>query len=469
MLEHLSLLNDGRLTNAAVLLFGKRPQRFLISSEIRCAHFHGTEVAKPIPSYQVYKGTAFELVDQAVDFVLSKINRSIGTRAESVQAPTTYEIPKEVVTEAIVNAVAHRDYAVGGSVQVMLFSDRLEVWNPGRLPPSLTLEKLRVAHGSVPGNPLLAESLYLAEYIERMGIGTLDMIRRCGEAGLPEPEFAVADGFVARVRRPQSSACVVTAYSDRAPLADVDLLALFPNGTWKRSATDERGEAGIELHSLDRPLTVFAAAPGFAACLEQGWRPAERALSLQLSPLADGGSAIFPEATGYLPGFRGRLNPIRDAHGRTYLYASNIAINGGRQQPVEFALGEELRLMDSDGKELLVRIADIVSRSALIEYWAIQDSPRRQPESRPESQPESLEARVLALLAAGPMSKAELSTRLGQKEISGQLNKVIRLLRADRKIAYTLPDKPQSRHQKYRLAPERQADGASPRAGSAGA
>ena len=70
LLEHLNLLNDGRLTNAAVLLFGKSPQRFLISSEIKCAHFHGTEVAKPIPSYQVYKGTAFELVDQAVDFVL---------------------------------------------------------------------------------------------------------------------------------------------------------------------------------------------------------------------------------------------------------------------------------------------------------------------------------------------------------------------------------------------------------------
>ena len=201
LLEHLNLLHEGRLTNAAVLLFGKSPQRFLISSEIRCAHFHGTEVAKPIPSYQVYKGTAFELVDQAVDFVLSKINRSIGTRAESVRASRTYEIPMEVVTEAVVNAVAHRDYTENGSVQVMLFSDRLEIRNPGRLPPPLTLEKLREAHRSVPGNPLLAESLYLAEYIERMGTGTLDMIRRCVDAGLPEPEFAVTDGFVTTVTR----------------------------------------------------------------------------------------------------------------------------------------------------------------------------------------------------------------------------------------------------------------------------
>ena len=227
LLEHLNLLNDGRLTNAAVLLFGKSPQRFLISSEIKCAHFHGTEIAKPIPSYQVYKGTAFELVDQAVDFVLSKINRSIGTRAEGVRAPRTYEIPKEVVTEAIVNAVAHRDYTDNGSVQVMLFADRLEVWNPGRLSPPLTLEKLRVPHRSVPGNPLLAESLYLAEYIERMGTGTLDMIRRCVEVGLPEPEFTVTDGFITTVRRKALAGQVVGQVTGQVADEVMTILAVF--------------------------------------------------------------------------------------------------------------------------------------------------------------------------------------------------------------------------------------------------
>ena len=201
LLAHLNLLNNGRLTHAAVLLFGKSPQRFLISSEVKCAHFHGIEVAKPIPSYQVYKGTVFELVDQAVDFVLSKIALHVGTRAESVRAPVTYEMPKEVVTEAIVNAVAHRDYTSNGSVQVMLFADRLEVRNPGQLSHPLTLEKLREPHNSLPVNSLLAKSLYLAEYIEQMGTGTLDMIRRCVGAGLSEPEFAITDGFVTTVRR----------------------------------------------------------------------------------------------------------------------------------------------------------------------------------------------------------------------------------------------------------------------------
>ena len=201
LLDHLNLRKNGRLTNAAVLLFGKAPQRFLISSEIKCAHFHGTQVAKPIPSYQVYKGTVFDLVDHAVDFVLSKIALSVGTRAESVQVPVAYEIPKEVVTEAVVNAVAHRDYTSAGSVQVMLFADRLEIWNPGRLPPPLTIEKLRIPHESIPGNPLLARAMYLVKYIEQMGTGTLDMIERCVHAGLREPEFEGSGEFVIRIRR----------------------------------------------------------------------------------------------------------------------------------------------------------------------------------------------------------------------------------------------------------------------------
>lgn len=202
VLAHLDLLDDDLPVNAAILLFGKHPQRFTLSSEVKCAHFHGAEIAKPIPSHQVYKGTAFELVDQAIDFVMSKINLSVGTRKHGPQAPVKYEIPREVVAEAIVNAVAHRDYNSNGSVQVMLFTDRLEVWNPGTLPPELTLDKLREPHKSIPVNPLLAKPLYLTKYIESMGTGTGDMIRQCRTLGLPEPEFSLTDGFVTTIWRP---------------------------------------------------------------------------------------------------------------------------------------------------------------------------------------------------------------------------------------------------------------------------
>ena len=188
-LAHMNLLDGAQPSHAAILLFGENPQKFLPTAEVKCLHFHGIEVRKPIPSYQVYKGTVFDQVDNAVDFVMAKIVRSVGTRIQGPQAPVEYELPKEVVAEAIVNAVAHRDYTSHAGGQVMLFADRLEVWNPGELPPTLTLERLREPHASIPRNPLIAEPLYLAHYIEKAGTGTLDMIARCRDVGLPEPDF----------------------------------------------------------------------------------------------------------------------------------------------------------------------------------------------------------------------------------------------------------------------------------------
>ena len=201
-LTSLNLLDSSKPTNAAVLLFGANPQKFLPAAEVKCLHFHGTTVVKPIPSYKLFKGTLFEQIDEAVDFVMSKLNRAVGTRAAGPAAPVEYEIPRHVVAEAIVNAVAHRDYASAAAIQVYVFTDRVEVWNPGELPPSLTPESLRQQHPSLPRNPLIAESLFLAHYIEKVGTGTLDVIAGCQDAQLPEPEFVQeGDQFVLRLWR----------------------------------------------------------------------------------------------------------------------------------------------------------------------------------------------------------------------------------------------------------------------------
>jgi predicted HTH transcriptional regulator len=205
-LAHLNLLDRDQPTHAAVLLFGREPQRWLPTSVVKCLHFHGTEIAKPIPSHQVYRGTVFALVDQAVDFVMSKLARAVGTRAEGNAVPVSYELPREAVAEAVVNAVVHRNYSSNASVQVMLFADRLEIWNPGELPASLTPERLTRPHASIPRNPLLAEPLFLAGYIEQAGTGTLDMIARCRAAGLRLPEFRQDGGsFVQTLWRPSEA------------------------------------------------------------------------------------------------------------------------------------------------------------------------------------------------------------------------------------------------------------------------
>ncbi len=194
LLTHLNLLENGKPTNAATLLFGVNPQRFHRPAETKCIHCHGTIYRRPFASQQIYTGDIFEQIDQARDFVLAKITRAVGTRADSITAPATYELPPDAVGEAIVNAIAHRDYHSNASVEIRLFADRLEVWNPGVLPGTLTLESLRVDHPSLPGNPLIAESLYLARYIEKAGSGIQMMIEQCSAAGLPEPDFEQRQG-----------------------------------------------------------------------------------------------------------------------------------------------------------------------------------------------------------------------------------------------------------------------------------
>ena len=122
-------------------------------------------------------------------------------KAKNVDADVKYEIPMSAVTELIVNAVAHRSYESNGSVEVMLYPDRLEVWNPGQLPYGLTTAMLREEHNSMPTNPTLATPMYLAGYIERMGSGTTDVVDDCVEAGLREPEFEQTENFRATIWR----------------------------------------------------------------------------------------------------------------------------------------------------------------------------------------------------------------------------------------------------------------------------
>lgn len=196
ILNSLHLISDdGKVSNAALLLFAKDTQKWFVSALVKCVQFYGTKVQKPLASQQIYGGSVFEVVDQAVAFVMSHIDARVGERTASAQVNVEYELPVQAVTETIVNAVVHRDYTSTGSVQVMLFRDRLEVWNPGRLPKGMTVEKLSGEHSSLPVNPLLANPVYLAGYIEQVGTGTNDVIDRCVELGLRTPEYHQEEDF----------------------------------------------------------------------------------------------------------------------------------------------------------------------------------------------------------------------------------------------------------------------------------
>jgi len=186
-LDGLKLLKDGKPTNAAVLLFSKEPE--FLQSEVKCIRFSGNEPLKPYIDFQTLSGNAFDLIDQAEDFVLRNIKMAIWLVPGQAQREEKYEYPPDAIREAIANAVVHRDYESPSKVQVRVFDDYIEIWNPGRLPEGWNIEKLKEKHESVPNNPLLFKQLFWVKYVEDVGGGIRDMIGECRKWGIPEPEF----------------------------------------------------------------------------------------------------------------------------------------------------------------------------------------------------------------------------------------------------------------------------------------
>ena len=201
-LKRLNLLIDNKPTNAAILMFGKNPQRFFIQSEIRCARFKGIKAVKPFIDMKVINGSIYEQIDQAEKFILFNIKKAAWIEPGKIERQEKWEYPPDAIREAIINAIAHRNYNSSANVHISIFDDRIEIWNPGKLPPPLTPKNLKEEHKSIPVNPSLANLLFLIKYIERWGTGTNDIVKWCREEDLPEPIFKeVTGGFAVVLRK----------------------------------------------------------------------------------------------------------------------------------------------------------------------------------------------------------------------------------------------------------------------------
>ncbi|MEK7728049.1 MAG: ATP-binding protein, partial [candidate division KSB1 bacterium] len=133
-----------------------------------------------------------KLIDSAEKFVMNHIR--LAAEVVDFLREEKWEYPLDAIREAITNAICHRDYFSTANARVSIYDDRLEIWNPGALPPELTLEALKGPHNSIPRNPLIARALFLIKYIEHWGTGTERIIEAALAHGLPEPEFSLRDG-----------------------------------------------------------------------------------------------------------------------------------------------------------------------------------------------------------------------------------------------------------------------------------
>ncbi len=194
VLKKLELVKDRKPTWSAILMFGKEPQKPLLQAAAHCGRFR-------IDKTQIIDDLMIEtdLISQ-VDEIMKFITRSISVRYEFEGKPKRKEVwdyPLEALRVAIINAIVHRDYTAPSNVQVEIYDDRVEVWNPGRLLPGITIEDLyKKEHKSIIRNKQIAQIFYDIGYIEKYGSGTTKIIELCKQNGIPQPEFKeVTGGF----------------------------------------------------------------------------------------------------------------------------------------------------------------------------------------------------------------------------------------------------------------------------------
>lgn len=190
--------DTSRLSVAGLLLFGKQPQDYLFYSRVTAVRWAGLEAGEEIIDRQEITGRLPQIIQAAEAFILR--NTRLRTRIEAVQQEDYYEYPRPAIREAIVNAVAHRDYSLSGSqVRIFIFDDRLEIYSPGRLPNSVTLDNIRT-HFSRARNEIIARVLLNLGYVNILGSGIPRMIRLLRSHSGREPDFEVrGDLFFVRL------------------------------------------------------------------------------------------------------------------------------------------------------------------------------------------------------------------------------------------------------------------------------
>ncbi len=371
-----------RATVAGILLCARKPEEAIPNAVIMATCYAGLDRASRQYSARIFGGSLDEQIRQAQDFAVRNMNVAARKEPGRIDMP---EYSGRAIFEALVNAVVHRDYSIKGSrIRLSMFTDRLEISSPGDLANNLTVDAMdaRIATrneaiASLLGRIRVGDIEDAGErefFIERRGDGVFIIKRETRKTCGKLPTYRLINNTELQLTIPAAAndfyaATVgILVLAEGKPVPDADVFVLFPNYTWRRAKTAEDGLAKVELYTTTLPMTVFAAREGYSAGLEEQWVPKDRNLALNLRSLPEGGSAIFGNEGGSIPIVRGWISMIRDSLDRTFVYASEMAINEGKQQPVAFGFGEELALSDADGCQAQVRILSVIGNTSLIEY-----------------------------------------------------------------------------------------------------
>ena len=195
ILNRLKLINEGILKKAALVLFSKDVEGDYPQFHIKMARFNGLTKTGEFIDNQSFYGNAFKILERANEFVRRHLPIASFYQENSLERIDKPALPVFAVREALINAISHRDYSKrNSSIALAIYDDRLEIWNPGKLPAELTIPDLARTHGSMPRNNLVSKVFYIRNLIEKWGTGTNKMIDLCREQDLPPPEFSEYSG-----------------------------------------------------------------------------------------------------------------------------------------------------------------------------------------------------------------------------------------------------------------------------------
>ena len=186
LIDKLHLKEGYFLKRAATLLFHADPEKFTTGACVKIGFFRSDS---DLLFHDMIQGDLFTQVDKVMDLLLTKYLRA-GISYRGTQRVERLPVPEAALREAVINAIAHKDYGAAIPIQISVYDDKLMLWNPGQLPPDWSLDRLLSKHPSQPSNPDIAKTLFLAGKIESWGRG-IDLIRNaCTADGCPAPRFA---------------------------------------------------------------------------------------------------------------------------------------------------------------------------------------------------------------------------------------------------------------------------------------
>ena len=205
-LENLHLAKGGQMTHAGAWLLARDVSRHTLRAGVTCAVLRGVTKTYILDRKEL-TGDLYSIFEDCMAYLQAKLNTALIPTARG--RDERLELPEDALREALVNAIAHRDYRSTANVQVYVFHDRVEIVTPGGLPAGMREEDLGTK--SVPRNSLLFGMFYRMGLVEQIGSGIRRIRDLCREYEVPEPRMDVSENwvtttFLRRVERGDSSA-----------------------------------------------------------------------------------------------------------------------------------------------------------------------------------------------------------------------------------------------------------------------